>query len=159
MSELFVVTTVCTGNICRSPLARALLKKHLHQAGLAAVDVHSAGVAAPEGQQVTEAMRAVAMSLGVDLSEHRSQPLELPLVRSSQLLLCAAAVHRETVLARWPHLAGDRVALFQDPVPGAAGHDVADPYGLDAEDYELAGALIDRAMKAWAVQLAERLAS
>lgn len=158
MTELYVVTTVCTGNICRSPLAQALLQKHLAQAGVLNVDVQSAGVAAPEGQQATAAMQTVAESLGVDLSGHRSQPLALPLLHSTDLVLCASAAHKRTVASRWPHMTERKLALFQDAVPGAEGHDVADPYGLSQGDYELAGALIDRAMEAWAARLVELLA-
>jgi len=158
MTDLYVVTTVCTGNICRSPLAQVLLQKHLALAGVDNVDVHSAGVGAPEGQEATAAMQTVAESLGVDLSGHRSQPLALPLLHSTDLVLCAAASHQRAVATRWPHMKDRKLALFQDAVPGAEGHDVTDPYGLSLGDYELAGALIDRAMEGWAARLVELLA-
>jgi protein-tyrosine phosphatase len=158
MSELFVVTTVCTGNICRSPLAGALLQRYLDQAGVLTADVQSAGIHAPHGQPVTSAMLAVGQVLGVDLSGHRSQLLELPQVRNSQLLLCATAAHSDTLRASWPFLKADQVALFQDASPETAGQDVLDPYGLAAGEYTHVGALIECAMQAWAVRLAARVA-
>ena len=42
---MFSIVTVCTGNICRSPMAEALLRSELTDAGLAQrVRVSSAGV-------------------------------------------------------------------------------------------------------------------
>jgi protein-tyrosine phosphatase len=157
MSELFVVTTVCTGNICRSPLAQVLLQRYLTEAGVHAVDVQSAGTHASHGQRVTVQMLSVGHDLGVDLADHRSQLLELTLVRGSDLLLCATAAQRDRLVSKWSFLGADQVALYQDAVPKAVGHDVPDPYGLVEGEYALAGALIERAMRAWAVRLAERI--
>src|SRR5690625_7184834 len=58
----FTILTVCTGNICRSPLAEMLLRQALR--GLPVV-VHSAGTHALDGYQMPQRQLAIAASLGV----------------------------------------------------------------------------------------------
>lgn len=154
MSEPVVVTTVCTGNICRSPLAAVLLEHHARRLGCQHLDVGSAGTHAGTGSPASDAMVSLAPDFGVDLSDHRSRPLDRSLARASDWLLCATGRHRQLILAQWPDLDPTRVRLYQDAVPGSEGHDVPDPYGLDTSVYELSAALIDRAMAAWAERLA-----
>ena len=155
MTSPLVVTTVCTGNICRSPLAAALLEHHAQALGCLHLDVGSAGTHASAGNPASQLTRELAPTLGVDLTRHRSRPLDGPTARGSAWLLCATATHRAWILERWPDLDAARVALFLDAVPGSAGHDVPDPYGLDRSVYDLAAALTDTAMKSWAQWLAD----
>lgn len=61
---------VCTANVCRSPMAAAILQHHLDEAGIDAV-VTSAGTMGPNGLPVDpEAVAAVAR-WGIDLSAHQ----------------------------------------------------------------------------------------
>lgn len=154
MNSPLVVTTVCTGNLCRSPLAAALLAHHARALGCLHLDVGSAGTHAGVGQAASQTTRELAPALGVDLSGHRSRPLDGVTARGSAWLLCATGAHRAWILERWPDLDPTRVALFLDAVPGSAGHDVPDPYGLDRSVYDLSAALTERSMAAWARRLA-----
>lgn len=81
------VLLVCTGNLCRSPLAAALLARELDGRRLAAT-VSSAGTAAPFGAPPDRRMLRAADELGVDLSEHRAGPLTGDDTRRSTLILC-----------------------------------------------------------------------
>ena len=65
---------MCTGNLCRSPLAAALLERELADAGIEA-DVESAGTAAPFRRPPDRRLLRVADELGLDLSGHRSEML------------------------------------------------------------------------------------
>ncbi|MBK9179283.1 MAG: low molecular weight phosphatase family protein [Acidimicrobiales bacterium] len=89
---------VCTGNVCRSPMAEALLRSRLDRRGAAAT-VRSAGTAATLGPADPRAVAALA-TRGIDLSGHVSRPLTPELVNGADLLLAMAREHlREAVVS------------------------------------------------------------
>src|SRR4051795_11030781 len=71
------IVTVCTANICRSPMAAALLQHALaaEPEPLRSLRVVSAGVAARPGEPVSENSVYALKKVGIDLSQHRSQAL------------------------------------------------------------------------------------
>ncbi|WP_367379387.1 low molecular weight phosphatase family protein [Subtercola boreus] len=92
--------TVCSGNICRSPLAQGLL---IH--GLSAhpgVLVGSAGVVARDGDVVTPQTAALGNSLGVDLSSHRARYLDEMVVAEANLVLAMTRAHRRSIVELVP---------------------------------------------------------
>ena len=92
---------VCTGNICRSPMAEAMLRQECSQRGVPD-GIASAGVAAVPGQAATqEAVRAVR-AWGLDLSGHRSQPSTSDLVGGSALVLTMEVAHVVRLVSSHP---------------------------------------------------------
>jgi protein-tyrosine-phosphatase len=146
------VLLVCTGNICRSPLAAVMLGRALAQRHLTDVTVGSAGTGAWDGAPASEGAYLVALEKGLDLSEHRAQLLTRELVEGSDLILTMARHHR----ARVDELGGQgRVAVLGE-YAGRTGDDaeVGDPFGGDLEVYrETYGQL-----EAFIAAVAERLA-
>lgn len=127
------VLFVCTGNICRSPLAEALLQRELDRRGLDGIDVSSAGTGAWEGTPASEGAYLVGLEHELDLSSHRARLLTRERVKEADLILTMARHHRlraEDLGAR------NRAALLGDYV-GLAGEraEVADPFGSDIEVY------------------------
>lgn len=86
------VLFVCTGNLCRSPLAEALLRLRLEQRGVDGVVVSSAGTMA-FGASATAEARQVAEEWGGDLQAHRAQRLDPGLVASGDLVIGMTADH------------------------------------------------------------------
>ena len=124
---------VCTGNICRSPLAEALLKRALHERGVEEVSVESAGTGAWDGAPASEGAYLVALERGLDLSGHRARLLTREIVEDSGVILTMARHHR----ARVHELGGEgRVHVLGEYV-GKTGEDaeVGDPFGGDLEVY------------------------
>jgi protein-tyrosine phosphatase len=156
MTRRRIVTVICSGNICRSPMAQALLKAHLAARGLDHIEVRSAGTHALEGHVALAEAAAAVAALGVDVSAHRGQQLDIGTARESDLILCATGEHREHVLAWWPELRETKVRLFNEPIAGDAPVDVEDPFGWDEEVFRLAARVIDQAMEAWADIFAEQ---
>lgn len=101
-STVFSVLVVCTGNICRSPLAGALLRDRLGGHPSLAVEVLSAGTWADAGDRVPAQILERAEGLGLDLSEHRPLKLAAEHIRAADLVLGLALEHRREVVGLVP---------------------------------------------------------
>lgn len=93
----FQILFVCTGNLCRSPMAEMLLKLKLKGALKKRLRVLSAGTHALESLPASMRAQVNAKLFGVDLSQHRSQPVTSWLTRHSDLLLVMDHTHVEAI--------------------------------------------------------------
>lgn len=96
------VLVVCTGNICRSPLAQGFLAERSRRLLEGAIAVRSAGTWARPGHPATEEAVLVAQERGVDLAEHRSSPFGTDLAGWADLILTMTAEQRDEVLHEAP---------------------------------------------------------
>lgn len=100
------ILTVCTGNICRSPVAERLFARHLSAAGRDAI-VRSAGTWGGRQPVSSYTMRA-SKAIGIDLSDHRSRQLTAALVATegADLVVAMTRQHLREVVAldpeAWP---------------------------------------------------------
>ncbi|MGE5603308.1 MAG: low molecular weight protein arginine phosphatase [Nitrososphaerales archaeon] len=124
---------VCTANMCRSPMAAALMRDSITRAGLdSEVQVLSAGVWAEAGNRATSYATAVLRLRGIDLAGHRSQPLTPALLKQAAIILVMEEAHRRSIFYMAPEVLG-KVYLLTEM---AGGHeDVADPVGGPMEEY------------------------
>ena len=125
------ITFVCTGNICRSPIAEVVLADALERAGLAdRVRVDSAGTG---GWHVGDGAdpRAVAAldAAGLDGSAHRAREVDPQALATTDLVVALDSGHARDLRRLVPD--GDRVRLLRSFDPAADGTDVADPYDGD----------------------------
>lgn len=89
------ILLLCTGNICRSPIAEGFLKRHLEDRGIMGVTVSSAGVSGLEGYPADpEAVRTSAEQ-GVDISKHRARRVNARMIDSADLVLTMTADQRK----------------------------------------------------------------
>jgi len=140
------ILVVCTANICRSPLAAAILATKLPPD---AVLVSSAGVRALSGNPADPTIIELARERGYgDLGGHRSQPLLALTLNQVDLVLCMESAHRDRLLRERPTMTG-RIRLFADQPPT----DVADPTGRTREDYLACLALLEAAATQWPARL------
>src|SRR3989442_10239545 len=127
------ILLVCTGNICRSPLAAALLQRALAQRGINDLDVSSAGTGAWDGAPVSEGAYLVGLERGLDLSAHRARLLTRELVDAADLILTMARHHR----ARVDELGGESQVFVLGEYAGREGDEAegSDPFGGDLGVY------------------------
>lgn len=129
------VLVVCTGNICRSPMAEAMLRDAVSKRGLKNVAVSSAGTSAATGEPASEGGYLVGLEKGLDLSNHCARPLTKELVAESDLILCMSEHH---VMRAKSLGAGDKAFLLGEyaGLPRDEA-EVPDPFGGDLEDYRV----------------------
>ena len=137
MAQFGHILTVCTANICRSPMAEALLQHALKAQGepLKSIKVISAGVAARLGEAVSENSVLALRKVGIDASRHMAQPLTQKLVDEALAVFCMTESHRAMI-----ELAFDpppkNLFLFREFLPRPADPEIPDPFGGPLRLYE-----------------------
>jgi glycine hydroxymethyltransferase len=127
------VLFICTGNVCRSPMAEGLLRHRLGDR----VEVFSAGLGAGRGQPPSAHAVEVLRQEGIDISAIRSQPVSAELLRRADHIFTMTQDHLDMLLLLFPEMAPKaRLLRFQDAAKGGR-LDVKDPIGGTRETYEL----------------------
>ncbi|HEX6329825.1 MAG TPA: low molecular weight phosphatase family protein [Actinomycetota bacterium] len=124
------ILVVCTGNICRSPIAEGYLRSALaSRFGPGAPTVESAGTAGWQGSPADPGSVAAAAAHGVDISYHRARRLLPGHLEEAELVLAMAGEHRDAVAAGAPQVAGrtftlkEAVRLLEELPPPDGGRE------------------------------------
>jgi protein-tyrosine phosphatase len=108
----FTILVVCTGNICRSPVAERLLRAQSEALGLPVV-VHSAGTQSMVGHDMTPEAAHLAQHYGADPVDHHSKQLTEQQIGDADLILTATREHRSKVVSLHPRAARYTYTLNQ----------------------------------------------
>ncbi|MBA3654152.1 MAG: hypothetical protein H0W70_08155 [Actinobacteria bacterium] len=167
------VLLLCTGNMCRSPVAEAFLRRKVDAAGRTDVRVSSAGLL-EAGRAAPDDNVAVMTSWGIDLIDHRSRQIDAEMLAAADLVVAMAREHVREVVVNvpdaWPRTftlreivrrgeevgrrtAGQpldewiaKVHAGRSPamlVGSSSADDVADPMGRSRKFYEAAAEEIE----------------
>ena len=133
------ILVVCIGNICRSPMAAALLterysEKHIDSAGLSALIGHSADKVAIE----------LMAAHDIDISSHVTKQISETLAKDADLILTMSIEQTKWIESRWPYCRGKtfRIGHWLDK-------DIIDPYQLDAAIFETSKQDIVDSLEQW----------
>lgn len=132
-----LIVTVCTANICRSPMAEALLRHALaaEPEPLRSCRVVSAGVAARGGEKVSPNSVDALAKVGLRISDHRSQLLTPQLAANADIILCMTESHRAVIgLSLDP--VPKNVYLWREFMPKGSSREIGDPFGGPIAEYE-----------------------
>lgn len=148
------IATICSGNICRSPMAAALLEHKLKQRELPAMII-SAGTLNLIGRSAaTHAREAVAVH-GLSLEAHRSQGINNKLVTYADHVIIMAPHHGAELLKLYPTLEPKLVSLWQyapEQTPGWPLTEIADPVNQGLAQFLSCRDLIDQCLDVWLEQ-------
>lgn len=136
---------VCTGNTCRSPLAEAIARRIVIERGLTDVEVASAGTSAWEGAPASDGALLVGIERGLDLSQHRAQPLSRDLVAANDLVLVMGPHHLERVEALGGGGKAHTLASFASH--GRLDRAISDPIGAELEVYRATYVELEREIR------------
>lgn len=152
------VLFVCTANICRSPMAEALLKARRADFGAGADEafqqVASAGArAAPRGGPIDARAAAALQRANLSLGKKwRSQRIAPEHFERYELILAMEADNLAVLREQCPPALQSRLHLLLDFAPGLEGQDVPDPYFGPAAGFDHVLALQERAVAGLAQQ-------
>jgi protein-tyrosine phosphatase len=130
---------ICTGNICRSPMAEGFLKK-MHSD----FSVSSAGISSMDGWNAMPEAIEVMQDYRIDISGHRARQVTEEMVRDADLILAMARHHREMLKNTFQEAEGK---IFTLKEYAGTGTDIEDPYGSSKDFYELIAEEILGALK------------
>src|SRR5690606_6314710 len=139
------ILVVCHGNICRSPLAEAMLK-----AALPHCRVESAGLHALVGHPADASTQEVATPDGLMLQDHKGRQLNSEMLNDADLILVMSQKQRTAIGEKLPAALGKTMML---------GHwlpkqqEIPDPHGKSREVFQLVHEQIRQATAAWAQKL------
>lgn len=136
------ILIVCVGNICRSPMAEALLRDKLIQQK--DIQIASAGVGALVGHSADAIAQELMLDKGIDISTHKARQLNAELLSEYDLVLAMEKGHINAVHQIAP-LSKGRVHLLGK----WSDFEIPDPYKQPRHEFEVALELIERGINEW----------
>ena len=134
------ILVVCVGNICRSPMAEALLKQRFPNK-----NVDSAGVGALVGHSADPAALEIMAKQEIDITNHVAKQIDENLAKTADIIFTMSDGQTKWIEERWPFCRGKTFKL---------GHwmnkDIADPYQHEMSAFETAYQDIVKSLEQWA---------
>lgn len=122
------ILVVCVGNICRSPMAEALLKQRFPEK-----NIDSAGVGALVGHGADPAAIKIMEQQNIDITSHVAKQIDEDLALKADLIFTMSDSQNKWIEERWPFCRGKTFKL---------GHwndkDIADPYKHEIDAFQTA---------------------
>ena len=134
------ILVVCVGNICRSPMAEALLKQRFPNKV-----IDSAGVGALVGHPADPAALEIMTKQQLDITKHIAKQIDESLAKKADIIFTMSDGQTKWIEERWPFCRGKTFKL---------GHwknkDIADPYKHEMSAFKTAYQDIVESLEQWA---------
>jgi protein-tyrosine-phosphatase len=140
MSGPLRILCVCSGNTCRSPMLKALLRAAVANAHRAEVQVDSAGTGAADGEPASLGAQRAMQRRGLSLADHAATNLRKVDLGAYRHFWCMTASHAAAVRALG-------IPAAQISVVNEGGGGVPDPFGGDDQEYEATAQVLELAAR------------
>jgi protein-tyrosine-phosphatase len=139
-----ILLFICTGNVCRSPMAEYLLRHYLgNNSGW---KVESAALSGITGIPASgNAVKALAEK-DIDLTPHRSKRITAESVYNADCVIAMTSLHKKNFCLRFPY-AADKIYLLKTFIPKINEQDIDDPIGMPLATYRKTRDEIDEAIQ------------
>ena len=133
------ILIVCTGNTCRSPMAKVILENLLEENNLQdQFYVNSAGIISLGGAPASKMAVEVCRDKGLNLSTHQSKRLTDSIIQDADIIIVMEQMHKELIL-KANTVENNKIRLLSEFARDRSmGLDIEDPYGGNKDQYEKA---------------------
>ncbi|MEG1887857.1 MAG: low molecular weight phosphatase family protein, partial [Oscillospiraceae bacterium] len=94
MEHKRTIVFICTGNTCRSPMAKAIFSDKLPERYCDNFEVESAGIMPQEGESAAENSVLALAQIGIDITNHSAQKITKDMLSEAELFVCMSAEHQ-----------------------------------------------------------------
>ena len=126
------VMYICTGNICRSAMADAMMKEEIENRGLKnKIEVYSCGTYAEDGAYASFNAIETMEYYEIDLRLHRATNIRNSKIEEMDIILCATKEHKKFVSQLYPQIASKVFTMKEYAKSGKDENDldIKDPWG------------------------------
>jgi len=130
---------VCTANVCRSVMAEGIFKKLLsNHINMQSIHIRSAGIDVLEGMIPDRNTNEVCNKLSIHISSHRAHQLTRSMLKETDLILCMAKIHKQSIVNAFPDL-HKNIFLLKEYLRDHPMNEpsVKDPTGKSIKYYEI----------------------
>lgn len=138
------ILVICTGNICRSPIAERILRNALPK-----FKVDSAGTGAMVGHFADSTAIRIAAKHNISLDNHEGRQLTASMAREYDLLLVMEQYHIQQINQIAQEARGKTMLLGH----WLGGKEIPDPYRKSEEAFELVYQLVEQSCSGWVKKL------
>lgn len=122
---------VCSGDTCRSPMAKAIFRKRLKEKGIKNISCSSAGIdVQPDETKLSAGAEYALGLLGIRNFRHKARQIQESTISESDYVLTMTLGHKRMLLEKFHNL--NNVFCIAEFIQGM---DVFDPYGKSKDDY------------------------
>ena len=135
------ILTVCTGNICRSPMAEVILRNRLKEEE---IDVASAGLMALVGHPAAPLVIKLLDERGLDATIHQARQITIEIAQAAELILVMEQWQKQDLERNIPQIKGRvfRLGHWQN-------FDIVDPYRHGRDVFEQSLTAIEKGINNW----------
>ena len=146
-SQERTILFVCTGNICRSPLAAGIFNQLIGGVSSGSIKAYSAGIHAVVDAPADPIVCEIAAAANIDLLGHRARQIDVRDFIEFEHVIALDLYHYDFLIATQPKAATATISLLLNHAKHVRTKEVPDPYGQPRRVFEKSARLIEEGIR------------